>query len=90
MPLRTAYRYHVNGSDHSPKHRHQQRKLNTDGATVVNEEAEVKSARQFEELKKLRRTSERGSVDSSGSGVSSPMSWSDTTTDTTVMQYVMA
>lgn len=86
----TAYRYHVNGSDHSPKHRHPQRKLNTDGATVVNEEAEVKSARQFEELKKLRRTSERGSVDSSGSGVSSPMSWSDTTTDTTVMQYVMA
>ena len=90
MPLRTAYRYHVNGSDQSPEQWHQQQKRNTDGAKVMNKEAKVKSARQFEELKNLRKTSARGSIDSRGSGVSSPTSRSETVTDTSAMQYVMA
>lgn len=50
----------------------------------------MKSARQFEELKNLRKTSARGSIDSRGSGVSSPTSRSETVTDTSAMQYVMA
>lgn len=87
---RTAYRYHVNGSDQSPEQWHQQQKRSTDGATVMNKEAKVKSARQFEELKNLRKTSARGSIDSRGSGVSSPTSRSETVTDTSAMQYVMA
>lgn len=49
----------------------------------------MKSARQFEELKNLRKTSARGSIDSRGSGVSSPTR-SETVTDTSAMQYVMA
>lgn len=93
VPLfRTAYQYHINGSDHSPEHRQQpNRRLNTDGGmTVVNKETEVKSARQFEALKNQRRLGARGSIDSSGSGVSSPMSCSDTAADNSTMHHVMA
>ncbi|XP_078356429.1 uncharacterized protein LOC144641257 isoform X2 [Oculina patagonica] len=88
---RTAYQYHINGSDHSPEHRPlHNRRLNTNGITVVNKESEVKSARQFEALKQQRRLGARGSIDSGGSGVSSPMSWSDTGGENSATQQVMA
>lgn len=89
---RTAYQYHINGSDHSsPEHRPlPNRRLNSNGITVVNKETEVKSARQFEALKQQRRLGTRGSIDSGGSGVSSPMSLSDTATEHSAMQQVMA
>lgn len=57
----------------------------------MNKETEVKSARQFEALKQQRRLGARGSIDSTGSGVSSPLSWTDTTLDhDSNMQLVMA
>ena len=57
----------------------------------MNKETEVKSARQFEALKQQRRLGARGSIDSTGSGVSSSMSWTDTTPDhDSNMQLVMA
>lgn len=57
----------------------------------MNKETEVKSARQFEALKQQKRLGARGSIDSTGSGVSSPMSWTDTTPDhDSNMQLVMA
>lgn len=88
---RTAYQYHINGSDHSPEHRPlHNRRLNSNGITVVNKETEVKSARQFEALKQQRRLGARGSIDSGGSGFSSPMSWSDTAGENSAMQQVMA
>lgn len=88
---RTAYRYHINGSDYSPEHRPlPSRRLNSNGITVVNKETEVISARQFEALKQQRRLGARGSIDSGGSGVSSPMSWSDTAGENSTMQQVMA
>jgi len=88
---RTAYRYDINGSDHSPDNKLlSNRRLNTNGITVVNKETEVNSARQFEALKQQRRMGARGNVDSGGSGVSSPMSWSDTTGESSTIQQVMA
>lgn len=56
----------------------------------MNKETEVKSARQFEALKQQRRLGARGSIDSGGSGVSSPMSWSDTAGEKSAMRQVMA
>ena len=56
----------------------------------MNRETEVKNARQFEALKLQRRLGARGSIDSAGSSVSTPVSWSDTTTDNTTVQLVMA
>ena len=54
----------------------------------MNKESEVKSTRHFEALKKQRGLGERGSIDSTGSGSSSPMlSLPDTHSD---MQQVMA
>ena len=51
----------------------------------------MKSARQFEALKQQRRLGHRGSIDSGGSGVSSPMSWSDTAGENAAtVQQVMA
>ena len=88
---RTAYQYHINGSDHSPEHRPlSYRRLSSNGITVVNKETEVLSAGQFEALKQQRRRGARGSIDSGGSGVSSPMSWSDTAGENSTMQQVMA
>lgn len=87
---RSAYHYHVNGNDHSFERRPLPNRLSSNGITIVNKETEVKSARHFEALKQQRRMEARGSIDSTGSGVSSPMSWSDTTTDNSVMQNAMA
>lgn len=88
---RTAYQYHINGSYHSPEHRPlSYRPLNSNGITVVNKETEVLSAGQFEALKQQRRRGARGSIDSGGSGISSPMSWSDTAGENSTMQQVMA
>lgn len=56
----------------------------------MNKETEAISARQFEALKQQRRLGARGSIDSGGSGVSSPMSWSDTAGENSTMQQVMA
>lgn len=83
---------HMNGSDHNPDHRPpaSSRMINSNGIPIVNKETGVKSARQFEALKLQRRLGARGSIDSAGSGVSTPMSWSDTTTDNTAVQLVMA
>ena len=88
---RTAYQYHINGSDHGSEHRPlSYRQLNSNGITVVNKETEVLSAGQFEALKQQRRRGARGSIDSGGSGISSPMSWSDTAGENSTMQQVMA
>ena len=91
MINRAAYQYHINGSDHSPEHRPlSNRRLNSNGITVVNKENEVKSARQFEALKQQKRLGARGSIDSGGSGFSSPMSCSDTAVENSAMQQAMA
>jgi len=88
---RSAYQYYINGSEHSPDHRPLPSRLDSNGITIMNKETEVKSARQFEALKQQRRLGARGSIDSTGSGVSSPMSWTDTTPDhDSNMQLVMA
>ena len=56
----------------------------------MNKESEVKSARQFEALKEQRRLEKRGSIDSTGSGASSPaLSLPDTKAHSD-MQQVMA
>ena len=77
----------MNGSEHRPL----PSRLTSNGITIVNKETEVQSVRQFEALKQHRILGARGSIDSTGSGVPSPMSWSDTTTDSnSAMQQVMA
>ena len=85
---RSAYQYHFNGSDHNFENRTPPSRLSGHAISAVNKESEVKSARHFEALKKQRGLGARGSIDSTGSGSSSPMlSLPDTHSD---MQQVMA